>query len=62
MLVLTRREDQSILIGNEIQVVILRVGRKQVSVGIAAPPQVVVLRNELNTRSRALLPSRGNQK
>lgn len=47
MLVLSRRPGQSILIGKDIEVVVLGSDGVQVRVGIRAPRGVVVLRREL---------------
>lgn len=47
MLVLTRAADQSIKIGPDIVVTVVRVGSRTVRLGIEAPPGVVVLREEL---------------
>jgi carbon storage regulator len=47
MLVLSRRPGQSILIGKDIEIVVLGSGGVQVRVGIRAPREVTVLRREL---------------
>ncbi len=47
MLVLTRKLHQSIVIGDEIEVVILEVRGEQVRVGIKAPKDVTVHRKEI---------------
>lgn len=47
MLVLTRKVDESIAIGDTIVVTILGVEGDRVKVGIAAPPEVVILRQEV---------------
>lgn len=47
MLVLTRRENESIMIGDSIEVKILDVKEHQVKVGIAAPKDVAVHRKEV---------------
>ena len=47
MLVLTRRKDEAILIGDDIIVKILSIDGGQVKVGITAPETVVILRTEL---------------
>ena len=47
MLVLTRKVGQSIVIGDEIEVVILEVRGEQVRVGIRAPKNVSVHRKEI---------------
>ena len=47
MLVLTRKPDQSIMVGNEIEITILEVRGEQVRVGIRAPKDVTVHRKEV---------------
>jgi carbon storage regulator len=47
MLVLTRRSGQSILVGDDIVVTILELGRDQVRIGIRAPRSVSVHREEV---------------
>ena len=47
MLILTRKIDQAIVIQGNIQVVVLGVERDRVKLGIAAPAEVTVLREEL---------------
>ena len=49
MLVLTRKPDQSIMIGNEIEITILEVRGEQVRIGIRAPKSVAVHRKEVYT-------------
>jgi len=48
-LVLTRRRDESIMIGHDIVVTILQVDGGKVRVGIRAPGDVTILREELYT-------------
>lgn len=47
MLVLTRKPDQSIMIGNEIEVTVLEVRGEQVRLGIRAPRSISVHRKEV---------------
>jgi carbon storage regulator len=47
MLVLTRKLHQSIIIGDEIEVVVLEVRGEQVRIGIRAPKDVSVHRKEI---------------
>lgn len=47
MLVLTRKVNQSIVIGDKIEIVILEVRGEQVRVGIKAPRDVAVHRKEI---------------
>ena len=47
MLVLTRRTDESLVIGDEIVITILAIEGDKVKVGISAPREITVLRKEL---------------
>ena len=47
MLVFTRRKHETIMIGDGIEVRVLRVGREGVRIGIVAPPEVPVHRQEI---------------
>ena len=47
MLVLSRKETQRIKLGDSIVVTIVRVSGDKVRIGIEAPPDLVVLRDEL---------------
>jgi len=47
MLVLTRKVNQSIIIGDDVEVVVLEVRGEQVRIGIRAPRTVVVHRKEI---------------
>lgn len=48
MLVLSRRADEKLLIGDKIVVRIVRISSDKVVLGIEAPPEVKVLRSELS--------------
>jgi carbon storage regulator len=50
MVIYTRRIGQSITIGNDVKVVVLRTAGKQVRFGVAAPKQVIVHRQEVYER------------
>ncbi len=50
MLVLTRKAGQSILIGKNVKIKILGVSGNQVELGIEAPKDVLILREELIER------------
>jgi len=54
MLILTRRIGEKLLIGDDIEVVVLDVNRNQVKVGIKAPRDMTVLREELYIRDKKL--------
>ncbi len=47
MLILTRREGDSIYIDGGVRVVVLSIDRKGVRIGIEAPPDVRILRGEI---------------
>ncbi len=53
MLVLTRKVDQGIVIAGNIYIRVLGVERDRVKIGIAAPKEIVVLRQELVDRENA---------
>ncbi|MGD0616041.1 MAG: carbon storage regulator [Bryobacteraceae bacterium] len=47
MLVVRRRAGESVLIGGDIEVVVLEAGQNRVKLGIMAPREVLVFRKEL---------------
>lgn len=47
MLVLTRKKDESIVIGDGIEIVITEIGEDKVKIGIKAPKNVKIFRKEL---------------
>jgi carbon storage regulator len=47
MLVLTRQPDERILIGDDIVIEVREVRGNQIRIGIEAPPEVRILREEL---------------
>ena len=47
MLVLTRKTNQSIMIGDDIEVAVLAVSRDKIRLGITAPRDVPVFRKEV---------------
>jgi carbon storage regulator len=47
MLILTRKRDQSIMIGNDIEIKVVEVRGEQVKLGVTAPRQVAVHRKEV---------------
>jgi carbon storage regulator len=52
MLVLSRKVNERILIGDSIRITITSVRGNQVRLGIEAPPDVTVLREELRNADR----------
>jgi len=63
MLVMSRRQGETILIGDDIEIVIAHIGRSKVKVGIRAPRNVPVLAREVklvreqNLAAAAMTPS-----
>ena len=53
MLVLTRRTNQSIMIGDDVELTILGVSGEKVRVGITAPDDVAIFRKEVYLRIEA---------
>ena len=53
MLVLSRRQGESIVIGNDIVVTVLEVRGEQIRIGIDAPRSVTVHREEIHRRVSA---------
>jgi carbon storage regulator len=47
MLIIRRKPGEAILIGESIELRIVEVGAGRVTVGIKAPPEVVILREEI---------------
>lgn len=47
MLMMSRRQGETILIGDEIEIVIAHLGRSRVRVGIRAPREMAVLAREV---------------
>ncbi len=58
MLVLTRRTEEEIVIGDSIKVRIVEVKGNRVRIGIEAPPDVIIEREEIRGRRRTSLEER----
>ncbi len=52
MLVLTRKADQKIRIGSDVVVTVITVREGQVSIGIEAPKDIEIVREELLDRKK----------
>jgi len=52
MLVVRRRQGESVVIGDDVEVVILEAGPNRVKLGIMAPRDVLVFRKELELTSQ----------
>lgn len=50
MLVLTRRDGEEIQIGSNVTVLVVKIGRGKVRIGIAAPEEIPVHRAEIAQR------------
>jgi carbon storage regulator len=53
VLVFTRRRDDAIVIGDGIEIRVLRIGKDGVRIGVTAPPEVAVHRREIYEQVRA---------
>ena len=47
MLILARKENEEILLGNDIKVVVVSISKSTVKLGIEAPRNTMILRSEL---------------
>lgn len=54
MLILSRREAESICLGDDIVLTIVAVGNDRVRIGVKAPPEIRVLRNELEVQEQTI--------
>ena len=53
MLILTRRVDETLMVGDEVTVTVLGVNGNQVRIGINAPKEVGIHREEIYERIKA---------
>lgn len=47
MLVLSRKENQSFLVGNDVEIKIIKIDDKTIKIGIEAPKSKTILRKEV---------------
>jgi len=47
MLILTRKKDETMVVGHEVRVKVLGVSGNQVRIGIEAPREISIMRSEL---------------
>ncbi len=59
MLVLTRKIGERVVIGGQIMIEVLEVNGTRIRLGIEAPPQVAIRREELDDRREAASAPRG---
>ena len=57
MLVVTRKIEESIIIADNIEIVVLEVGKDRVKLGVTAPKDIKIIRNELRKAQDANLDS-----
>jgi len=60
MLILSRKIDESVVIADDIKVTILSIAGKQVRLGIEAPTNVTVNREEIHLKIKESLPARSD--
>lgn len=53
MLVFTRKVDEAIIVGDGIEIKVLRVGKDGVRIGVSAPPSVSIHRREIYDQIKA---------
>ena len=61
MLILTRRENEVLCIGDDIQITVLGIRGSQVRIGVDAPRHVAVHREEIKARIDAGMPRARDQ-
>jgi carbon storage regulator len=50
MLILSRKVDEVIVIGDHIKVTVIQISGKQIRLGIEAPPEFLIIRGEKSLR------------
>ena len=53
MLVVTRKQDESLIISDDIEVTILEIAKDKVKIGISSPKNVKIIRSELKEAQQA---------
>ena len=51
MLVLSRKQEQSVMIGQNVKITVLEIKGSHVRLGITAPNSIKVVREEINNKS-----------
>lgn len=62
MLVLSRKEGERLVIGDDITLVISKIEGNRVSIGIEAPRDVKIMRSELTSESKTMSPQSRSEK
>lgn len=62
MLIITRTIDQTIKIGDNIEIMVVKIAGKQVQIGIKTPPEVEIFRGELTEGEKNKLRTRQDKK
>jgi carbon storage regulator len=62
MLILTRKTQESLIIGEDVKITVLGVKGNQVRIGIEAPPEVSVDREEIRIRKDSGEPYNGGNR
>lgn len=57
MLVVTRKTEESVIIADNIEITVLEVGRDRVKLGISAPKDIKIIRNELRDAQKTNVDS-----
>jgi carbon storage regulator len=61
MLVLSRHKDESIMVGDNVEIMIVSIGRNEIQLGINAPKAIPVYRKEIYGRICRERDGRGSQ-
>ncbi len=56
MLVLGRREGESICVGKSVKITVLKIAGRQIQLGISAPEKIAIIREELKRKGRIYQP------
>ena len=57
MLVVTRKTEESVIIADNIEITVLEVARDRVKLGISAPKDIKIIRNELRDAQKTNVDS-----
>lgn len=60
MLILTRKIGESLLIGDDVEITVLSIRGSQVKLGVKAPKEISVHREEIYQRIKALAEQQNN--